>query len=40
MKNKSYIALVLIALVVIFTSCASQKQGCPGNPQANYKFRG
>ncbi len=40
MKSKIYIALVLLAIVVAITSCASQKQGCPGNPQANYKFRG
>jgi hypothetical protein len=40
MKNRSLIALVMIALVVLVSSCASQKYGCPGNPQANYKFRG
>jgi hypothetical protein len=40
MKNRSLIALVMIALVVVVSSCASQKYGCPGNPQANYKFRG
>jgi len=40
--KKTYIALVILAIVVAITStsCASQKQGCPGNPQANYKFRG
>jgi len=40
MKNKSFIALAILALVVLVSSCASQKYGCPGNPQANYKFRG
>jgi len=40
MKNRSLIALVMLALVVLVSSCASQKYGCPGNPQANYKFRG
>lgn len=41
MKNKSLIGLALIALVaIIMTSCSSQKYGCPGNPQANYKFKG
>ncbi len=34
------IALLLLTLVVVVSSCASQKYGCPGNPQANYKFRG
>jgi len=40
MKNRSFIALAILALVVLVSSCASQKYGCPGNPQANYKFRG
>ncbi|HRG24918.1 MAG TPA: hypothetical protein PLL23_11010 [Chitinophagaceae bacterium] len=40
MKNRSLIALFLLTLVVVVSSCASQKYGCPGNPQANYKFRG
>ncbi|HOZ69750.1 MAG TPA: hypothetical protein PLU11_00585 [Chitinophagaceae bacterium] len=40
MKNRSLIALLLLTLVVVVSSCASQKYGCPGNPQANYKFRG
>ena len=40
MKSKSFIAFILLAIIVAATSCASQKQGCPGNPQASYKFRG
>lgn len=40
MKNRSIIALAILVLVVLVSSCASQKYGCPGNPQANYKFRG
>ncbi len=40
MKNKSLIVLALIALVILGVSCSSQKYGCPGNPQANYKFKG
>lgn len=40
MKNKALLAFVLLALVAIVSSCASQKTGCPGNPQANYKWRG
>jgi len=41
MKNK-FLSLLVLALVAIFvTSCySSRKQGCPGNPQGNYKFRG
>lgn len=40
MKNKSIIALVLLAIVITITSCASQKYGCPNN-SGNYttKFR-
>jgi hypothetical protein len=40
MKNKSIIVLLLLAIVMVVTSCASQKYGCPGNPQASYKFKG
>lgn len=40
MKNKLLFAFALLTLVVLVTSCASQKYGCPGNPQANTKFRG
>ena len=39
MKNKLFLALTLLTLVVLATSCASQKYGCPGNPQASSKFR-
>ncbi len=41
MKNKSIIALVLLAIVITITSCASQKYGCPGNNGGVYttKFR-
>lgn len=41
MKNISLVALFLILLTVVATSCySSRKNGCPNNPQANYKFRG
>ncbi len=42
MKTRSLIALLMIALTaVLATSCySSRKNGCPGNPQANYRFRG
>jgi len=40
MKNKILAALMLLTLIVVISSCASQKYGCPGNPQANTKFRG
>lgn len=41
MKNKAVAILFFFALAVIASSCASsRKYGCPGNPQANYKWRG
>jgi hypothetical protein len=40
MKNKLLTALMLLTLIVVIASCSSQKYGCPGNPQASYKFRG
>ena len=40
MKNKIFIAFSLLTLIVLATSCASQKYDCPGNPQASSKFRG
>lgn len=40
MKNRLLTLLMLLSLIFILTSCASQKYGCPGNPQANYKFKG
>ena len=40
MKNKLLTALMLLTLIVVISSCASQKYGCPGNPQATSKFRG
>ena len=33
MKTKSFIAFLLLAIVLIATSCASQKYGCPSNAQ-------
>ena len=42
MKNKLIAAFMLIFLGVAFTSCSSGRKGygCPGNPSANYKFKG
>jgi hypothetical protein len=40
MKNKVLASLLLVALVFAISSCATQKYGCPGNPQANFKFKG
>ena len=40
MKTKILSAALLILTVVIISSCASQKYGCPSNPQYSYKFRG
>ncbi|MGZ5219091.1 MAG: hypothetical protein ACXWV6_06360 [Chitinophagaceae bacterium] len=41
MKNFSVVALLLIVVTVLSTSCySSRKNGCPGNPQANFKFKG
>ena len=41
MKDKFLAALMLIVVTIVVTSCySSRKSGCPGNPQANYKFRG
>ncbi len=41
MKAKFLAALMLIVVTIVVTSCySSRKSGCPGNPQANYKFRG
>lgn len=42
MKKLSIVSLLLLTLVLVMSSCASSrsKYGCPGNPQANYKFRG
>ncbi len=40
MKNKLLTVLMLLTLIVVISSCASQKSGCPGNPQASSKFRG
>lgn len=39
MKHKFLLALSLLTLIFIITSCASQKYGCPGNPQANTRFK-
>ena len=35
MKNRIILALAMLTLVVLVTSCASQKYGCPGNPSAS-----
>jgi hypothetical protein len=40
MKNKIMFAALLLTLVVAISSCASQKYGCPGNPQASSRFKG
>jgi hypothetical protein len=40
MKNKILTALAILMVIVFLSSCASQKYGCPGNPQASSKFRG
>lgn len=41
MKNKALLILTLFVLAITATSCySSRKNGCPGNPQANYRFRG
>ena len=39
MKNKLTIAAIILTIVVAFASCASQKYGCPNNPQYNTRFR-
>ena len=42
MKNKFMAAVMLIIVGVVFTSCSAGRKGygCPGNPSANYKFKG
>ena len=41
MKNKFFAVVLLVVTAIIMTSCySSRKQGCPGNPQANFKFKG
>ena len=41
MKNKVLALVMLIVMALFVTSCSSsRKTGCPGNPNANYKFRG
>ncbi|MGK2864397.1 MAG: hypothetical protein ACSLE0_20870 [Chitinophagaceae bacterium] len=41
MKNFSFTALFLIILTLVGTSCySSRKNGCPGNPQGSYRFKG
>ncbi len=41
MKKFAFVALLLMAVSVFASSCySSRKNGCPGNPQGNYKFRG
>ncbi len=39
--KKSILAIFLLAVILIATSCASQKYGCPNNPQySTARFRG
>ncbi|HKZ65645.1 MAG TPA: hypothetical protein VJ111_04790 [Chitinophagaceae bacterium] len=41
MKKLSFAALLLLAVTILTTSCySSRKNGCPGNPQGSYKFKG
>jgi len=40
MKNKLLTFFMLLALIIVFASCSSQRYGCPGNPQASTRFRG
>lgn len=40
MRTKILTTLAIILVVVFFSSCASQKYGCPNNPQYSYKFKG
>ncbi len=40
MKNKLLFILTILTIVVTIASCASQKYGCPGNPQATSRFKG
>ena len=40
MKNRIFLAAAFLTLVVLFTSCASQKYGCPNNTASNTRFRG
>jgi hypothetical protein len=41
MKNKFLAAILIVIVALITTSCySSRKQGCPGNPNANFKFKG
>jgi hypothetical protein len=39
MKNRLFIAALILTLVSIFASCTSQKYGCPGVQQASARFR-
>jgi len=41
MKKGILLVFSFMAIVVLLASCYSgRKYGCPGNPQANYRFRG
>jgi hypothetical protein len=41
MKNKFFATILIVLVALVATSCySSRKGGCPGNPQANYKFKG
>ncbi len=39
MKNKLLSIAMVLTLIVVLASCASQKYGCPANPQASTRFR-
>ena len=40
MKNKLTIAALVLTILMGLFSCASQRFGCPNNPQANTRFKG
>jgi hypothetical protein len=40
MKNKLLLIATLVIMVMTIASCASQKYGCPANPQYSSRFRG
>jgi hypothetical protein len=40
MKSKIFAVLMLAITAIIITSCASQKYGCPANPQYSSRYKG